>query len=170
MNKETWKPIPDFPGYDASSFGRIRSVRGRKHIMKQARQRTGYLRVSLQVPNERGGGKAFAFVHRLVCAAFHGGWPTGRMAAAHQNGKRDDNRACNLRWMTYKENEAQKEEHGTSLRGSRNGRAILTEGQAREILGLSGVESRRSLAGRYGVSMSAIDDIVKRRKWKHVVL
>lgn len=54
-------------------------------------------------------------------------------------------------------------------RGTRNGAAKLTEADIREIrrLAAEGVP-QRTLAGRLGVTETAISDVVRRRTWKHV--
>lgn len=68
---EVWRPIPDFPKYEASSLGRIRSLLfDRIRILKTDNRitNTGYETVSIR----RSSGKRSMLVHRLVAAAFHG--------------------------------------------------------------------------------------------------
>ena len=49
-------------------------------------------------------------VHREVLKAFAGPCPPG-MVACHANGDRQDNRAANLRWDTYKANARDRQVH-----------------------------------------------------------
>lgn len=53
-----------------------------------------------------------------------------------------------------------------SFRGTRNGRAKLTEADVLAIRGSS--ESQQALASRYGVTKVAILYIKNRRNWRHV--
>ena len=111
MTEETWRPIPGYDGYEASSLGRIRSIdrttdRGRKwrgRTMTPATMPRGYKTVSLW----RGGKQTTALVHRLVLFAFQGPPPEG-MEALHKNGDPADNAASNLAWGTHSENQLTK--------------------------------------------------------------
>lgn len=46
------------------------------------------------------------YVHRLVCAAFHGPAPFPNAEVDHLDGVKDNNAPNNLRWVTSKENKA----------------------------------------------------------------
>lgn len=109
---ESWRNIPGFDGaYQVSNQGNLRSVdrvtitrNGRSHTLK-GRPLTprvdadGYLRVDLR----NAGHRKTCKVHRLVALA----WLTGTGDEVdHKNGRRDDNRACNLRWSTKSQNRA----------------------------------------------------------------
>lgn len=59
-------------------------------------------------------GKSPYLVHRLVWLFVHGRWPAGEID--HINGRRDDNRLCNLREATRAQN--------ARNRAAKNGRAI----------------------------------------------
>lgn len=109
---EVWRGIPGFAGYEASSFGRVRSVdrqmgqlcrwghevlvlrKGR--VLAQFLQPNGYLRVSLGRDNSQ-------MSHRLVAMAFVEGYRP-ELDVNHKNGARADNRPANLEWMTRSEN------------------------------------------------------------------
>lgn len=72
ISAERWEPIPGFPGYEASSLGRIRSfIRARivagvkqPRILKQKPNKDGYLLVCVTRKQRT--------VHRLVACAFLG--------------------------------------------------------------------------------------------------
>ena len=110
MTIEIWKPIPDFPGYEASSFGRIRSIdriyklpgggtrflKGKILMLKTDSE--GYVRAVLRVNNSR----KYIMVHRLVAYAFLG--KQEGMEINHINFIRGDNRLENLEWVTHKKN------------------------------------------------------------------
>lgn len=118
--EEEWRPIPEWEGYyEASSYGRVRSVdrsvmRGaveaviRGKILKQHLRRSGYLFVNLC----RDGRYKSTAVHRLVLMAFKGAAPEGYICC-HNDGVRNNNHLANLRWGTYSENLHDKVKHGT---------------------------------------------------------
>lgn len=99
-SEEEWRDIDIYPQYQISSIGNV--VRKKDGvILKQYSQKNGYVYVVL----DRGRGRHYVPVHRLVCYAFHGreGYTKG-LFVDHINTIRSDNRASNLRWVTPLEN------------------------------------------------------------------
>ena len=99
-DKEEWRECIFYPNYMVSDLGNV--VRKKDGLlMKQYQQKNGYVYVWLT----RKDGTSAIPVHRLVCIAFHGdeGYEQG-LFVDHINTIRSDNRACNLRWVTPKEN------------------------------------------------------------------
>jgi hypothetical protein len=157
--------IPLYRAYEVSSEGAVRRD-GRE--LKGYVDRYGYRTVLLSYA---GLPRRFK-VHRLVCEAFNGPCPEGRQAA-HLNGKKADNSAGNLAWVSRSENERHKFDHGTRQRGrvppgfvgcshpgEKNPRAKLTNAQAAEIrLRTEDGASCRALGREYGVSKDAIHRI-----------
>lgn len=112
LEAEVWRSIPGFPGYEASSFGRIRSLD--RHIAKLCRwghevtvfrkgrvlaqvlQPNGYFRCSL-------GARTAAMAHRLVAMSFVEGYRP-ELDVNHKDGDRTNNRPENLEWVTRSEN------------------------------------------------------------------
>lgn len=133
-------------------------------VLKDYRRPDGYLSV-----NRRDGGRNVQeSVHRLVCEAFHGPPPDDKPWALHRDGNPLNNRAENLYWGTPAENYADSVRHGTAPTGERHGRARLTRSQVDAIRAeyAAGGVSQRELGIRYGVTRSAIRDIVRGRRWK----
>lgn len=98
--EEIWKECLYYPNYLVSDQGNV--VRKKDGlIIEQYPQKSGYNYVWL----DRGHGRHTVPVHRLVAIAFHGdeGYAKG-LFVDHINTVRSDNRACNLRWVTPKEN------------------------------------------------------------------
>jgi predicted RNA binding protein YcfA (HicA-like mRNA interferase family) len=106
---EEWRDIPNFEGYQVSSFGKIRGVdrlRKSRHglrlikgqELKQVLNKKGYPEVRL-----RKQGSHTRLVHKLVCSAFITK-PTTCTQINHVNGIKTDNRVENLEWVTQSEN------------------------------------------------------------------
>lgn len=101
MSKEIWQDIEGYEGlYQVSNMGRVKSLKWNKErILKPYATRNGYLLVHLRA----GENEKRLLVHRLVAAAFVPN-PRNKPQINHVNEIKADNRACNLEWMTAKEN------------------------------------------------------------------
>lgn len=103
MIKEIWMPIFGYKGYEASNWGRIKSINyhrtGKEKILRTEKSKTGYLRVGLCKDGKQ---KKF-LVHRLVWGAFNGPIPDN-MEINHINEDKTDCRLENLNLMTRTEN------------------------------------------------------------------
>ena len=101
--KNEWVDYRD--SYQISSYGEVRSLNykntGKTKILKQKKNRFGYLEVSLW---RNGKGRSFR-VNRLVAFMFiENNNPSVKTQVNHINEKRDDNRIENLEWCTQKYN------------------------------------------------------------------
>ena len=175
---EIWKGIPGFPGYEASTHGRIRSFwklagKGRgwiihvepRRILRPAKDIWGYLFVSIG----RRGTRRTIKVHQLVLITFVGPCPLG-MEACHGDGIQANNFLKNLRWDTPSSNQLDRRKHGTAPIGENSGRAKLTDDQIIKIRALASQgHTRRELGAMFSVSHQNINDIVNRRSWTHVM-
>lgn len=170
---ETWKSIPDLPGYEASDMGRIRSlpkenwpeVRVLKQKLRNVKHnRVHYLVIEFRV-NRR---SVYRFIHRCVLEAFVGPCPSG-MECCHANGNPLDNRLENLRWDTRRNNIQDAMNAGRIPKGESHYGRKFTEDQIQAIRAQAnnGVVHRR-LAEEFNVCHQAISDIVLRRNWKHI--
>lgn len=94
---EIWRPIPNSPGYQASSLGRISGPRG---ILKTKLNKTvGYYEASIATPN----GRKTKYVHRLVAAAFFGELRSWQVVN-HRDRCRTNNQLINLEIVGTAEN------------------------------------------------------------------
>lgn len=159
---EIWKPVVGFEGhYEVSSLGRVRSATTLK-VLSPFKSRNGYIVATFSVDRKR---KKLS-VHRMVCEAFVGPAPSKDHEVRHGDGVRSNNRQDNLVWGTAAENAADRVTHGTQIRGQDVHNSKLTEADVVLIR-----EDRRRLkdiACEYGVHLSLISLIKRRRVWAHV--
>lgn len=109
------------------------------------------------------------YVGHVVLEAFVGARPTG-MVACHNDGNPENNALVNLRWDTQAGNEADKNKHGTRLRGENHPLAKLTPETVKAIRAeyVAGRNGYIRLSKKYGVSTWTVERIVKRISWAHI--
>lgn len=109
---ERWLHIPGYPGYEASSRGRVRSTEAapvykmrRKPSVRKGRTFWGYPTTTVLVFNPEYGRPTVKTIgiHILVAAAFHGVRPTG-LQVDHIDGNTSNSRPENLEYVTPAEN------------------------------------------------------------------
>lgn len=102
MANEVWKDIPSYEGlYQVSNLGNVKSLNfhreNKECILKTHKNRCGYLEVRLY---KKGTSKVYS-IHRLVMLAFVG---ESNLTVNHKDENKENNRLCNLEYMTKKEN------------------------------------------------------------------
>lgn len=179
---EEWRDIPGYEGsYQVSSYGAVRSlnrtisvpgaVRGyprsiKGRPIKPAALPDGYLFVSL---TREVGEKSPRYIAHLVAEAFIGHRPDS-VQVAHNDGIRVNNRADNLRYATRLENEADKEIHGTVLRGEQCPASRLTESQVREIRRRACFEPMKNIAADFSIQITHVSAIANMKSWASLPL
>lgn len=170
---EQWVPMPSYEGlYEISDHGRIRSShpssKRKGEFLRPMARNDGYLQVALF----KNGIATRWLVHRAVLFAFAGKPPEGK-EGAHRDGDKRNNCRENLLWATPTENHSHKVGHGTNGAGERNSMAKATDQIVKairsEYVPRSVVASCAALGKRYGLSYQAVWDIVKFRRWKHII-
>lgn len=168
---EVWKSVPNYPNYEVSSFGRIKSLKRkgfpRDKILKKSFDKDGYHHVRLY-RNKKG--KMFT-VHKLVTLAFIGKRNSGEQVN-HLDGNKTNNHVTNLEYCTGIENMRHAYSMGLipSQKGITGGYVKLTREKVlkiRETYANGGI-SQEKLGEKYGVSRGAIFAIIHRITWKHI--
>ena len=100
-------------GYYVSKCGVIYSTYTKK-LMSPSPQSKGYRQTSFKMDN---GCRRAETLHRVVALQFvHNPDPKTKKQVNHKNGNKSDCRACNLEWVTAKENDTHAREMGLSPR------------------------------------------------------
>lgn len=168
--REEWRSIPSFPGYFASSLGRVRGKRG--WVMTPFIPKDGYPQITFH----RGGVQHVRDLHVLVCEAFNGPRPSERHEVAHNDGVRRNCAPANLRWATRAENRDDMKRHGSWPSHEKHPRATITFAAATEIRLRHSRETktpsgrvprgwRQRTALEFGITVSALKDILIGRAW-----
>lgn len=102
---EIWKKIKDYPDYEISNLGRVKSLKfGKERVLKQNKNKKGYFFVCLH-----GTQKKTIRVHQLVAVAFLNHKINGMsLVVNHKNFIRTDNRVENLEIVTVRINNNKK--------------------------------------------------------------
>lgn len=162
---ERARPVPGWPGYHVTSFGRVWSAKTRR-FLRTSVSRTGYLTVCL---SHRGRRRTIT-VHTLVARAYLGPKPPGT-EVNHVDGDRLNNGSDNLEYVTRSANVRHAFGLGLYRRdGAHNPRARLTPAQVLEIrqLWAAGDLTQAEIARRYGVGSNTVRDIIHYRTWRSV--
>lgn len=173
---EIWKDVVGYEGlYQVSDCGNVRGIkridsngipRGGFVMKPSVNCRNGYLDIGLS----KDGKKRRFRVRVLVATAFHGPKPDANSVCRHRDGNKLNLAKDNLAWGTPLENSADRDAHGTTARGERNGGGgMLNESQVVEIRRrVRDGECGTTLAREFGVSKATVYDINKGRSWSHV--
>lgn len=193
--KEVWKVVSEASDYAVSDLGRVKRIRpnafgkGMGGLLQPLDNR-GYKRVCLRVD----GRKIYRGIHVLVCRAFNGAKPEPELQCAHRDGDKGNNTPGNLYWATAKQNSADRDRHGGTMRGDRHwtrrlpekvrrgyrpagdwakgermAAAKLTEAQVIEIYSTPKTHgSGKALASKFGISMGLVGHIRNGRAWTYL--
>lgn len=100
-NAEVFLPIPKYEGlYAVSNYGRVKSLCRKKERVLKPCVRNGYAYVVLC----RNGEMSRHSIHRLVATVFVPN-TEGKLEVNHIDGKRLNNNAINLEWVSRSENQ-----------------------------------------------------------------
>ena len=164
---EEWKRIPGFDGYEASTLGRIRSLKYKTpRILKRGHNLRGYPQHHVSV----GGVDSTVTVHRLVALAFFGP-RLGDMQTNHKDGDKENARPSNLEYITGEANHRHAVDTDLKAFGERQHSAKLRQ---EDIVVIKrslqdGVPGQR-LARLYEVVKQTIYNIRDGKTWRRVAV
>lgn len=165
--KEEWCEVPGTDGlYQVSSHGRLMRTSPQHHLVDGSVNGDGYVCCSLCLPGKRIAAK----IHSLVALAFLGDRPVGHHVN-HKSGNKQDNSLDNLEYLTLEGNIAHAKSIGIAggaLPGELNSKAKLSTDQVREIRSLYPDFTLKEIADEYGVTISNISCIIRRKTWRHL--
>jgi hypothetical protein len=105
---EEWRPVKDFPDYEVSNLGRVKSLKKyhgtEERFLAHKSHRGGYDIVCLSKDKK----PYYKTIHRLVAIAFLP--PSEKQEVDHINRNKKDNRVENLRWASHSENNINKDD------------------------------------------------------------
>lgn len=166
---EAATPVHDAPGYAVSEDGSIWSLASNwrgygPRRLSTTEGKSGYLKIRMNIRGRR----VNRMVHRIVAEAFLPPRQEGAQVR-HKDGDKLNNQASNLQWGTARDNARDRDQHGTTARGERNGWSAIDEGKVREvrILRASGL-TYREIERITGVGRTHARQIATRRLWAHV--
>lgn len=170
LDGEEWRPVSGYEGlYEVSDYGRVRSLNkfGEKLIKDLSYGSGSYVTVQLSKNKKR---KSF-LVHRLVAEAFNPN-PMNLKVVHHKDGKRHNNNAYNLEWVSSHTNNLKKTKkpRTSNRQGTFNGSCKLSEQNVLDIhrdlynnnLTVSYV------AKKYNISRTQVYHIKNGKSWKHL--
>jgi hypothetical protein len=169
----THLPVPGCPGYRVGTDGTVETAWTRKGAGK-GKARIGETWKALKpfsgkqnpyltaVMRQESGGKRFWQIAWLVLEVFVGPRPLG-MEACHGDGNPKNNALSNLRWDTPQANKDDRQRHGRTARGERNGKSVLSDARALEVSQSKG--SLRAVARRFGISFRTVFSIRHGTRW-----
>lgn len=166
--KEEWREIKDFPMYNVSNRGRVRSYkRGHLHSLKPILN-SFYFHVNLF--NETG--TYFKYVHILVLEAFKGSRPDG-LIGNHKDGIKTNNYANNLKWVTHSEDSQHAYRLGLNKSwqtgGEKSSNAKLKDKEVWWIKRLLWFDYKyKEIAEMFKIRRSNICKIKNGRIWQHI--
>lgn len=104
-------------------------------------------------------------VNRVICRLVHGEPHKRNWVAAHRCGNAWCCNPKHLNWKTVSGNQMDRVDHGTSNRGKAHWNVRLAKEQVLEIRRLEGSKTQQAIADQFGVSLAAINGILRRRTW-----
>lgn len=96
---EEFRPVRGYERYYVSDLGRVLNTKTGRFLKMHKNNKTGYLQLGLW----KDGKMKLFLIHRLVATAFIPN-PDNLDTVDHINGQKNDNRACNLQWLSNHDN------------------------------------------------------------------
>ena len=155
VSTEEWRSIKDFPDYEISNTGKVRSLKRVEEptVLSNGLGSSGYYNVVLRRDNK----SHTVRVHKLVAEAFI---PHSEEfnVVNHIDGNKLNNEVTNLEWVSYSDNNQKAYDEGLKGKGEDHYLAKLTDQQALLIRFTVGLfrDSIKELSEKFSVSDTTI--------------
>ena len=167
-----FRPMERHPGYAVDTAGNVWSCKRKTPPYGVA---DSWRLVSQTIVNDHSRVNLYAGrrmimrgVHQLVLDTFVGPCPPG-LQGLHINGHGTDNRLCNLRWGTHRENCEDAKRHGTWTHGEKHWAATIGEADVPRIFEMRSKGVRiQDIADNFGVARSVIKGVLEGITWRHI--
>jgi hypothetical protein len=157
----TLVPCPSYPGWFATSDGRLWSARKRRWVRPY--RNNGYLAVKYQWPD----GQQTVYVHQAVADAFLGPCPDG-CEVNHQDLDKSNNHATNLEYLTRRGNQQRARRHQSWRHATRQRWTITAADIPRVRLFLSAGCKTADIAWHFGVTPESIRNVARGLTWAFI--
>lgn len=167
---EVWKQIPNYPTYEASNTGRVRSI---DRIDCIGRHRKGKIlclgdnRTYFQVMLFKDRIRNYPLVHQVIANTFLGeklGYQVN-----HIDGNKRNNHSDNLEWVTASKNQQHALRTGLRPRGEKVNTSKLSMKEVIEIRKRAKKGERgASLAREFKITKQNIYKVIKGKYWSHI--
>lgn len=161
-----WKTILEFPDYQVSDDGQVRSLKfGKCRILKQRclGVKRAYRGVSLWKDRQ----EYQFYVHRLVLEAFGGKPHDVSLEVNHKDGNKSNNCYKNLEWCTSSENKQHGVDNGMYPVGEQCSWSVLDQNDIQKIhmMRAQGM-SHQAISEHFPVQRRQISRILQGTRWK----
>lgn len=172
LEGEIWKKIIDFPDYEVSNLGRIKSFKRKDiKILRQIISKKGYLYINLYKNKKL----KFKKIHRLVLETFDFLVNCENFQCNHMDGNKKNNLLNNLEWCNNSEN--QKHMYKLGFRnniGINNPNNKLEEWKVKSIYQISNSPiikqlkiTQQEIADIFNIDQTTVSKIKLRKIWKN---
>ncbi len=167
---EFWKPIPSWPGYSASTQGRIRrdGPRGtfkNPRVMKLTTMASGRKMFQTRLNGKRHSVPASV----LICEAFHGPRPEGATLVRHLDDVPINNVPGNLAWGDGADNAEDARRNGRLCQGESHGNAKITDADVVQMFKMRAQgQTGHAIGARFSMNRNNVNKILARKMWHHV--
>ena len=170
---ETWKTIKDFPLYEISDIGNVRSNHkiglSKQRNIKLIAHSSGYIVVNLYQPKHDKKVMKQYRVHKLVAEYFVPN-PNDYPEINHEDGDKTNNQHTNIKWCDHSYNMQHAYKNHLIVRNKGIRTTKLNPDKVKEIRLRYKYEniSQLKLSLEFGVRESTIRNVVNRFSWKFV--
>lgn len=177
--KEEWKDVVGFEGfYKVSNQGNIKSLPRQRRVGKlncyisKERLLTPSKQVVVNYPRYRvnlwkNNVSKQVKVHRIVAQAFIPN-PENKPMINHKDNNSLNNCVENLEWCTNLENIRYSAKQWRMNCGEKNGGSRFKEGDILKMRSLIKNTSKKDICKQFNVSISYLNEILRRNVWKHI--